>query len=183
MTEAEIIKLVFVVKATYSRFFKDAKEAEIDEMISSWKFVLEDYPYEQGSAALKIYLASDSKGFPPSPGQIVDCIQRLKPKADYNMTGLEAWSLVRKAIYRGIYHAEEEYAKLPELVQRAIGSAANIKELAQMDINQVETVEQSHFIRAFEALSKAAKEEEKIPQIIRNQIAQQDLVGRLEVNG
>ena len=167
MTKAEIAKLIYVVKATYPNSFSRYTTQDLDNMISAWLSVLTDYTYEQGSAGLKVYLSSDTKGFPPCPGQIMDNILKLcKPKIA-EMTGTEAWSLVRKAIRNGYYGAEEEFEKLPPACQRAIGSPSNLRELAQLEIDQVETVEQSHFIRAYNTQLEREREDAKIPSSVR----------------
>jgi len=167
MTKAEIAKLIYVVKATYPNSFSRYTTQDLDNMISAWLSVLTDYTYEQGSAGLKVYLSSDTKGFPPCPGQIVDNILKLcKPKIA-EMTGTEAWAIVRKAIRNGYYGAEEEFEKLPPACQRAIGSPASLRELAQIDTETVETVEQSHFIRAYNTQLEREREDAKIPSSVR----------------
>ena len=165
MTKAEIAKLIYVVKATYPNSFSRYTTQDLDNMISAWLSVLTDYTYEQGSAGLKVYLSSDTKGFPPCPGQIVDNILKLSKIAE--MTGTEAWALVRKAIRNGYYGAEEEFEKLPPACQRAIGSPASLRELAQIDTETVETVEQSHFIRAYNTQLEREREDAKIPSSVR----------------
>lgn len=87
------------------------------------------------------------------------------------MSELEAWSLVRKAVRNSGYHSVEEFEKLPEACQRAVGSAANLKEWALMDSERVETVEQSHFIRNYRTTVQRISEEKKLPESIRLLIA------------
>ena len=65
----------------------------------------------------------------------------------------------------------EEFEKLPEACQRAVGSAANLKEWALMDSERVETVEQSHFIRNYRTTVQRISEEKKLPESIRLLIA------------
>lgn len=166
MTVQEVSKLIYVIKATYPQTFAKHTTRDLDNMIAAWAAVLEDYTYEQSSAGLKIYLASDTKGFPPSPGQVIDCIQKTMRTPELELNALEAWVLVRRAIRNSIYNAEEEYNRLPEAVQKAVGSPANLREMSQLDISRVETVEQSHFIRAYDATVQRMKDEAKIPQKI-----------------
>ena len=85
---------------------------------------------------------------------------------------MEAWSLVRRAISNSTYNAEQEFERLPEAVQRAVGSPANLREMAALDIERVETVEQSHFIRAYVAAIKRAAEDAKIPAKVREMLGQ-----------
>ena len=172
MTTRETAQLVYVMRAAYPKTYEKFTNKDFENLILAWEMVLEDYTYQQASAGLKTYLASDTKGFPPSPGQVVDCIHKIiKPQSD-ELTGLEAWALVRRAISNSIYNAETEFDRLPKAVQRAIGSPANLREMASLDIEQVETVEQSHFIRNYEAMVKRLAEDAKMPasvlELIRN---------------
>lgn len=170
MNREETAKLIFTVKAVYPSHYARYTAQDFENLIAAWCAVLEDYTYAQASTGLKIFLSSETKGFPPTPGQIIDCIHKTMPKAELEMSGLEAWALVRKAISKALYYADEEYNKLPDVVKKAIGSPENIKQLAMMDIDEVETVEQSHFIRAYEALKVQKKDEVKIPREIRELI-------------
>ena len=167
MTKQEIKKLIFVIKATYPKYFATFSKSDYENMIMAWQMALEDYPYSQASAGLKTYLVSDTKGFPPAPGQIIDNIHKvMPPAAGTELNGMEAWILVRKALRNSTYNAETEYEKLPEAVRRAIGGSSNLREMAALDIDRVDTVEQSHFIRTYEATVKRIKDEAKIPKAV-----------------
>ena len=98
MTLQETAKIVYVIKATYPAHFARYTTKDYDNMIQAWTGVMEDYTYTQASAGLKIYLASDTKGFPPSPGQVIDCITRNMTQPELKMGAPEAWALVRKAL-------------------------------------------------------------------------------------
>ena len=83
------------------------------------------------------------------------------------MTDLEAWALVRKALSNGTYGAEQEFAKLPPLVQKAVGSPANIREMAQADMESVATVFQSQFLRAYRSETQRAADLAKLSPKLR----------------
>lgn len=171
MTKAEVVKLLYVVKATYNKHFEKMSQHDLDNLILAWESVLSDYTYAEGSIGLKMYLMSDSKGFPPVPGQVIDCINKSTRKTSQSMTALEAWQLVRKATCNSIYNSQEEFDKLPEMVQKAVGNPDNLKAWGQLDRERFETVEQSHFIRAYNALAKRADEESKIPPSLQRLIS------------
>ena len=172
MTRSETIKIVYVIKATYPTHFARYTTADFDNLIQAWQAVLEDYTYQQASAGLRIYLASDTKGFPPSPGQVIDCIQKTMAHQELDMNALEAWDLVRHALKNSAYHSEEEFSKLPPVVRRAVGSASNLREMCMLETSEVETVEQSHFVRNYDAMVKRTRDEAKIPSKVRELIAQ-----------
>lgn len=79
--------------------------------------------------------------------------------------------MVSKAISNSGYHAEEEFDKLPEACQRAVGNPSNLKEWAMMESDKVATVEQSHFIRNYRVAVQRMQEEAKIPDHVKEAIA------------
>ena len=167
MTDHEIGRLVYAVRGTYPKYYANMGAEDLKGLSMAWALVLGEYDFSIASRAVQLYLTNDTTGFPPSPGQIVDAIHKITNPRIAEMTATEAWALVRKAIRNGYYGAEEEFAKLPTACQRAIGSPSNLRELAQLDIDQVETVEQSHFIKAYNTQVVRERETAKMPSDIR----------------
>ena len=85
---------------------------------------------------------------------------------------MKAWAMVRKAIGRSNYYAEEEFEKLPEACKIAVGNPSNLREWAMMDSDQVGTVEQSHFVRNYRTAVQRIKEDRRIPEKVRVAIAE-----------
>lgn len=133
--------------------------------VQMWTSLLADYPYQAISAALKSYILQGHE-FAPNPGQLV----QLLPSKD-DLSGLDAWQMVRKALQNGIYGAETEYAKLPEIVQRAVGSPEQIRAWATAPEETVETVMQSNFLRTFEATKARQRNEKYMPEGIADLLA------------
>ena len=167
MKDHEIGRLVYAVRGTYPKYYANMGAEDLKGLSMAWALVLGEYDFAIASRAVQLYLTNDTNGFPPSPGQIVDTIHKITNPRIAEMTATEAWALVRKAIRNGYYGAEEEFAKLPTACQRAIGSPSNLRELAQLDIDQVETVEQSHFIKAYNTQVVRERETAKMPSDIR----------------
>lgn len=159
MTRDEAKMVIKVLTATYPNY----KPRDLSETVDIWSAMLSDYDYPTISKALHRYIMTDTTGFAPSIGQIIGMIV-TEPSRE----PLEAWSLVRKAICNATYHADEEYAKLPAECQKAIGSPQNLKEMAQMDTDVVESVEQSHFIRSYQAVIKKMDDEKRLPKQMRS---------------
>lgn len=160
MTEREdFMKLVTVLRAAYSseKFMPDKQSAFV------WYEMLKDIDYPvlmQGC-----YKLIQSSPYPPTIADIRASCASLQ--AVERLTDLEAWALVRKALSNGTYGAEAEYAKLPPLVQKAVGSPANIREMAQADLDSVATVFQSQFLRAYRAETQRAADMAKLSPKIR----------------
>lgn len=168
MTRNEAVKVIRAMKATYPKYYAGMNQQDIEGMLDVWAALFADYSLSTVMAGLQAYIVNDEKGFPPAPGQVIAMIRTASKKSE--MSALEAWAMVRKAVQNSNYHAEEEYDRLPETAKKAVGGAANLREMAMMDIDTFESVEQSHFIRAYNAVVKRQQAVDNIPSSVRNVI-------------
>lgn len=136
--------------------YPNYKPNDISETVDVWYMMLSDYTYEQISVALKAYILSDTSGFAPSIGQLVGKIQSITQPQE--LSEMEAWSLVSKAIRNSGYNSVEEFSKLPQLVQKAVGTPDNLKNWAMSDYSSIETVIQSNFIRTYRFVTNRQSE-------------------------
>ena len=166
MTREETLRVLYIVKSTYPQHYRNFSDHESRAMLDTWAAMFADYDYKTVCAGLKTFLANEVQGFPPSPGQIIDQIAKLKAKPEDRISEGEAWRLVYRAICNGIYGAAEEFAKLPEIVQRAVGAPEVIRQWAQQDMDSIE-VTHSNFLRAFRVAQDRKKEETKMPESVR----------------
>ena len=168
MTQVEAAKLIRVMMASYPSHFEKLSQDDVKGMVDVWQMLFSDIPYEQASEGLKVYLRTEKTGFPPSPGQVIDCIQKAEPQ---KMNEIEAWGLVRVAIRNGIYGAEEEFAKLPPDCQKAVGRPGQLTEWAMLPTAEVDTIAAAQFKRVYTSEIKRKQEEAKMPQEVRERLA------------
>ena len=173
MVLKESYKVVFTLRSTYPAYFARYTKTDFESMAESWTIFLEDYSLQDVMMGLKAYVSSETRGFPPSPGQIIDKIQMIKNPPSQELTAEEAWGrYVYPAICDGYYHARERYEAMPERIRKAVGSPDSLRELSQGDIDTVQSVEKSHFIRTYNEVRTREREEAKLPQSIRALISQ-----------
>lgn len=161
MEREEFKTLVKGMKAVYAQptFIPD------QDAFNIWFELLKDLPYQQANIAIQKYMLTEK--FPPTIADIRSKAMEIVAPMDESMSELEAWSLVHKAIRNSIYNADEEFAKLPEACQRAVGNPATLTEWATMEQDEVSTVEQSHFIRNYRTAVARMKEEAKLPDNVK----------------
>lgn len=168
MTRDEVIKLLMMIQAAYPNY----KPQDKTIAVNMWHEMLQDYEADVIMTSLKNYIRTDSSGFAPSVGQLLRPINIVSASdSQTTQSPLEAWALVSKAIRNGYYGAEEEFAKLPELVQKAVGSPMNLRNWSQTDLKSIETVVMSQFLSSYKAEQKRAEEVAKIPENIRGLLA------------
>lgn len=162
MSSEETSRVLAIIQATFPAWKVSDSDREVT--LKAWHTVLADYPYEQIVYALKAYIKTDTKGFAPSPGQLVNML--VTYAQDKSPEEGEAWAMVYKAICNGTYHAKEEFAALPEEIQKAVGCFEQIRNWAiDSDFNAGVTA--SNFKRAYRQVLDRKKEEAKLgPRLV-----------------
>ena len=157
MTREEWAVLVKAMKAVYTSpsFLPD------QYAFDTWYGLLKDLDYKLLSFGLKKYMQTEWKE--PTIAALRQCAQSLAPQSD-ELNETEAWNLVSRAIWNSIYHAEEEFARLPKLIQKAVSSPGQLREWAlseNVDGTWLSVV-QSNFQRTYRAEVQREQERRKL---------------------
>ena len=183
MNYDETLAIMSVLKAAYPNYYKDMKKADAEGIVSLWAEIFRDDQAELVAAAVKAHIASDEKGFPPHIGAIKNAIVKLTQPPELEMSEMEAWSLVRRAI-RGASteewsckwrngvrdpktSAEVNFERLPRLLQRIVSSPSQLAEWEKLDDDVIDSVLQSNFCRSFRARAANEREYLALPSDIR----------------
>lgn len=161
MTVDEFGKLAAAIKT----YFPRDNILPTNKAMDLWFDMLNDLPYEAAYAALKRHVATSK--FPPTIVDIRDGATDFTAPNELNE--MEAWSLVSKAIRNSGYNSVEEFAKLPPLVQKAVGLPDQLRTWA-LDKDYNECVTMSFFQNTYKAELKRHEELQKMPQNVRKLI-------------
>ena len=183
MTLEEAAKIVGILEFNYPDTRRHQSDEAYITYIRNWHSFFEHDSFELVEAAVRAYIATSTERFMPNVGQIKEQIRKLT--APEQMSEAEAWTRIKKALSNGIYGAEEEYAKLPPVIQRLVGSPSRLREWAQMDADTVESVIGSNIQRSYRAISVQEAEWAKLPAGFREHMQQLSgqIFGRLELEG
>ena len=161
MNVNEAKKVIAVMMMSYPNY----NPIDIDTTAQLFSELLADYSYKQIDMALRAFISTDTSGFAPSIGQLIEQIQKIgTPDC---LSEMQAWALVSDALRNSSCHAEEEFEKLPELVQRAVGSPNLLRSWATTDERSIENVVQSNFMRSYRAEVTRSKELQALPNDIK----------------
>ena len=143
LTRQQFGVLVKAMKAVYAQptFIPD------QDAFNTWYMLLQDIPYPQLNIGVQLHMQSSR--FPPTVADLRAAATKITAPGDQNISELEAWAVVRKAICRSGYYSQEEFDKLPPLVQKAVGKHENLREWALMEVETVGSVIQSQFLRSY----------------------------------
>lgn len=161
-------KLIALMGMYYSNWRPGVNE---ELMAQAWQADLEPYNAADINAAFRIYRAQGNQ-FPPAQPMVL--VALLDSAADNSMIEGQAWDMVYKAICNSSYGSEEQFAKLPEAVQKAVGSPGQLRQWA-MDENFNANVVQSNFLRSYRTVIERQKNEALFPQEVLARIKENDV--------
>ena len=179
MTVEETLKIMAVLKASYPTFYKDMNRTDAESIVNLWAEMFAEDDYRLVAAAVKVLIATDSKGFPPVIGQ-VKCKLNALQGAKSSISDVEAWNLVSKAIKNGIWGAKREFDALPESVKKIVGSPQQLTDWAKMSEESVHSVVASNFQRSYRAKVAEEKEYAALPPDVRRMIEGQAYKPQIE---
>lgn len=167
MNRQEVVKLFGAVAMLYPR---DQAFANADgDMIDVWLSMLSDLPEKAVSASLSLH-ASKSV-YPPSIAELRRGVVELTQPQTNEESAVIAWNRVSYAIRNSGYRASEEFAKLPPICQRLVGSPTQLKEWGLAEDVTVLSVARSQFLKAYETELQRERERAQLPDTIRKLIA------------
>lgn len=165
LTLEETGKIMACIKMYYPQAFKDYAPQEKKALLKKWQEQFAEDDYSVVGAAIDAFAATDEKGFAPMVGQIKAIIRKLtKPE---EMSEQEAVNLVIKAASRSIYNSQEEFDKLPPVLQRLVGKPSKLREWAMMDTDTVNSVVASNLMRSYKVIAEREREYQALPSQVK----------------
>ena len=126
MTREEVKSCLAVINSNYKQCYKEYSDAEMSLLIDIWLIQFASANAEDVKKAIVQYIGTGR--FAPTVADIKEILLNRIPR----LSDEEVWELVKKAGRNGLYASEEEWAKLPEQIRRAI-TPNTILEIARSD--------------------------------------------------
>jgi len=155
-----------ILTVAYPQYYKNVSEDEKYAASLLWANMFADDSIEVVVAAVKTFIATDEKGFPPVIGQIKAHVAKIIGGAE--KSELEAWGEVKRALRNSGYHAAEEFAKFDPVIQRIVGSPSQLREWSTVANDVVDSVIASNFQRSYRASAKQYREYLALPNHIKD---------------
>lgn len=179
MTDQEARKILFTLAAAYPMAYQKMSKEMSKETVTLWASIFAKTPYDVVGKAVRQYIATNASHFPPSSGEINQIIAKEHYKP---INPSDAWQLVLKALMDAGSYPQKAFDALPAPIQRAVGSAATLKQWAMTPTAELESFTKQRFVnqlkdqttaevqanivdpeRALESKAPAALPEEKKP--------------------
>lgn len=170
MTKAETSSVLTILKTAYPNFYRNMKQAEGEATLNLWTVMFAGDDVEIVKLAL-YRLIESHEGFPPDIATVKGKIRELVSYASGEPTYEELWYMLMKAISNGIYGAQEEYEKLPPVLQRYLGSPSAIRDMAMIDTDTLRTVNHGQFLKQIGTVRQRQEFDELTPPEIKAVLA------------
>ena len=168
MTLSETAGIMAILETAYPSYYAKQDKRKKQEAVMLWAELFSDDPLDLVGAAVKAYITAENQ-FPPSIGTIKAKMRELA-NTEPELTEQKAWSLVSKACSNGLYGWREEYAKLPDSVQKAVGMPEMLREWAMMDTDTVNSVVASNFMRSFRVIQQRERDMAALPESVKRML-------------
>lgn len=161
MTMNDMIKIMAIIEAAYPRFYANKTDADKMAALNLWYRHFEKLDYSVMLQAVDAVIASNK--FPPTIADINEKLNLMRPNDLEEMSELEAWSYVSRAIKNSLYNCGEEFAKLPPAIQKIVGCPQQLHEWSMMDEEKVQTVIASNVQRSFRVIKEHERQLLSLP--------------------
>lgn len=165
MTMQETAAIMTILETAYPRFYANKTAKEKQAALNLWATLFADDNSKIVTEAVHSVICTLE--FPPVPADIKKKIAQLTQLPA--PTELEAWAIIRKAV--SYHNSVENFNNLPSVLQKLVGSPAQLREWALMESKHFETVIQSNFMRSYTARIQQIKEYSLLPESSKQLIA------------
>ena len=164
MNRDETVAVLAVLRGAYPNFYKGMTTADQNGIIGLWQEMFAEDEAALVMAAVKAHIACDAQGYPPVIGKIKERLRQLTnpPK----MTELEAWGFVKKALRNSAYNSGAEFEKLPPVIQRLVGSPAQLRSWAMLEDGTDDYIA-GQFQRSYKSRAEIERENMSLPPSVK----------------
>lgn len=163
MNRQETTQIITLLGGNYQRI-AEKTISQKQMMINTWYECLKDLDYKVVLQAIKETMIQSS--YPPTIHDVRQNATRILNPIPQR-SGIEAWREAYSMICNGIYITQEEFEQASPEVQKFFGDVRQVKELAQTDIDTVNTVTKGQFLKQYEIMLNRATQEKLLPSYMR----------------
>ena len=168
MNRQETAQIITLLAGNYESIANKSKMQQ-EMMLNTWYECLNDLDYNLVLQAVKKTIIQSE--YPPTIHEIrKNAVEIINPST--HRTAIEAWSEAYRAICGGNYMTEEHFNNLSPEIKKFFGNVRQVKELAQTDIDTINTVTKGQFLKQYDILVNREKERKILPTQMQEFIEQ-----------
>lgn len=155
MNREETKAILKVLRISYPNSFKNLSNEDTYLFLALWSEAFKEEPAEIVIKAVKSIIYTDTREFAPNIATVRRHIYKLLHQDEINE--IQAWDLVAKALRHGISSPKTEFEKLPEQVQKVVGTPRQLTQWAMLDDFSRNQISRD-FMKNYKAMQEKAQE-------------------------
>lgn len=166
MNKQETAQIITFLAGNYNSIAEKTKEQK-ELMLATWYECLNDIDYNLVLQAVKKTIIESP--YPPTIHEIrKNAVELTNPTT--KRTGIEAWNEAYSMICNGLYMTEEQFNEASPEVKKFFGNVRQVKELAQTDIDVVNSVTKGQFLKQYDVIIERQRQDKLLPEKMQNMI-------------
>ena len=157
MTRDDTTVILGILKTSYPNFYKGMEKKEMYATIDLWSEMFENDDLNLVKVAVKELI--QTLKFPPT---IAKKKKKMYDLTTETKTTSDLWNELVKALRNSGYHAEEQYMKLSPEVKAFVRNPSQLKEMAMMNSDVINSVTKGQFFKQIEVIQKRVKEDKQM---------------------
>ena len=161
-----MVQIITLLAGNYETIANKSQQQR-ELMLNTWYECLGDLDYKIVLQAVKKTIIESP--YPPTIHEIrKNAVEMINPTT--KRTAIEAWNEAIGMISNGIYMTEEQFNTASPEVKKFFGNVRQVKELAMLDSDTVNTVTKGQFLKQYEILVQRDREEKMLPEPMKEMI-------------
>ena len=166
MNRTEMVQIITLLAGNYETIANKSQQQR-ELMLNTWYECLGDLDYKIVLQAVKKTIIESP--YPPTIHEIrKNAVELINPTT--KRTAIEAWNEAIGMISNGIYMTEEQFNTASPEVKKFFGNVRQVKELAMLDSDTVNTVTKGQFLKQYDILVQRDREEKMLPEPMKERI-------------
>ena len=161
-----MVQIITLLAGNYETIANKSQQQR-ELMLNTWYECLGDLDYKIVLQAVKKTIIESP--YPPTIHEIrKNAVELINPTT--KRTAIEAWNEAIEMISNGIYMTEEQFNTASPEVKKFFGNVRQVKELAMLDSDTVNTVTKGQFLKQYDILVQRDREEKMLPEPMKEMI-------------
>ncbi len=166
MNHEETTKILALLSASYPEHFQKLTSVQQQTLANVWQNRLTNEPYELVNTAIQHII--DTSPFMPHISDVKNTIRLFTTEPP--MSEQEMFNRILKAVRNSTYNSEEEFNKLPEDIQKIVGSSYTLREWALLPPESIHTVISSNLQRSYRSNVRYVEKYNAISEDIKQKL-------------
>ena len=161
-----MVQIITLLAGNYETIANKSQQQR-ELMLNTWYECLGDLDYKIVLQAVKKTIIESP--YSPTIHEIrKNAVELINPTT--KRTAIEAWNEAIGMISNGIYMTEEQFNTASPEVKKFFGNVRQVKELAMLDSDTVNTVTKGQFLKQYDILVQRDREEKMLPEPMKEMI-------------